>query len=134
MNSTARSNDKNLRQLLAPPYARIFMYEVETEFLKSEELQPLLWLRYINKIIFIWIHGEEKLTQFLNEFNNFHFYLTFTYETSSGTVNFLDPNVSLRNGAIHTDLYIKPTDSHQYLHYQYSTLCTLRPQYHIVKH
>ena len=46
--------------------------------------------------------------------------MKFTYETSSDTVNFLDLNVSLRNGTIHTDLYIKPTDSHHYLHYQYS--------------
>ena len=28
----------------APPYACIFMDEVETEFLKSQELQPFLWL------------------------------------------------------------------------------------------
>ena len=31
----------------APPYACIFMDEVETEFLKSQKLQPFLWLRYI---------------------------------------------------------------------------------------
>ena len=48
--------------------------------------------------------------------------LIFTYETSSCTVNFLDLIVSLRNGAIHTDLYIKPTDGHQYLHYKSSHL------------
>ena len=29
----------------APTYACIFMDEVETEFLKSQELQPFLWLR-----------------------------------------------------------------------------------------
>ena len=51
---------------------------------------------------------------------NFHSNLKFTYETSSYTVNFLDLNVSLNNGAIHTDLYIKPTDGDQYLHYQSS--------------
>ena len=62
----------------------------------------------------------EKLTQFLNELNNFHSNLKFTFETSSCTVNFLDLNVSLRNGVTHTDIYIKPTDSHQYLHYQSS--------------
>ena len=27
-----------------PPFACIFMDEVETEFFKSEELQPFLWL------------------------------------------------------------------------------------------
>ena len=114
LNSTARSNDKNgiaIGTKFVPPYACIFMDEVKTEFLKSEELQPFLWLRYTDDIFFIWIHGEEKLTQFLKEFNNFHSYLKFTYQTSSGNVNFLDLNVSLRNWAIQTDLYIKSTDS-----------------------
>ena len=46
----------------APPCACIFMDEVETEFLKSQELQPFLWLRYIDDIFFIWTHGEKKLT------------------------------------------------------------------------
>ena len=46
--------------------------------------------------------------------------MKFTNETSSYTVVFQDLNVSLRNGAIHTDINIKPTDSHQYLHYQSS--------------
>ena len=88
----------------ASPYACIFMNEVETEILKSKELQPFLWLRYIDDIFFMWTHGKEKLTQFLNELNNFRSNLKFTYETSSCTVNFLDVNVSLRNGAIHADL------------------------------
>ena len=34
---------------------------------------------------------------------------------SSKTVNFLDVMVSIAEGVIETDLYIKPTDSHQYL-------------------
>ena len=56
---------------LAPPHACIFMNEVETEFLKSQELQHFLWLCYIDDIFFMWTHGEEKHTQFLNELNNF---------------------------------------------------------------
>ena len=60
------------------------------------------------------------MEKFLNELNNFHSYMKFTYETSSCSVNFLYLNVSLRNGAIYIDLYIKPTDSHQYLNYQSS--------------
>ena len=32
-----------------PPYACIFMDEVETEFLKSQELQLFLWLHYIDE-------------------------------------------------------------------------------------
>ena len=66
----------------APPYACIFMDEVETEFLKSQELQPFLWLRYTDDIFFIWTHGEEMLTLFLmmhTQFLNFHSNLKFTY-------------------------------------------------------
>ena len=96
------------------------MDKVETEFLKSQQLQPFLCLRYIDDIFFIWTHGEEKLTRFLSELNNFHSNLKFTYETSSCTLNFLDLNASLRNEATHTDLHIKSTDGHQHLHYQSS--------------
>ena len=92
------------------------MDEVETEFLKSQELQPFLWLRYIDDIFFIWTHGTQELDSFLNELNKFYPNLSFTYETSEERVNFLDLNVSIRNDAISTDLYIKPTGGHQYLH------------------
>ena len=34
----------------APPYAYIFMSDVETKFLESQHLQPLVWLRYIDDI------------------------------------------------------------------------------------
>ena len=34
----------------SPPYAYIFMDEVELEFLKSQELQPFLWLRCIDSV------------------------------------------------------------------------------------
>ena len=77
------------------------MGEVKTESLKNQELQPFLWLCYTDNIIFIRTYGKEKLTQFLNELNNFHSILKCTHETSSSTVNFLDLNVSLRNGAIY---------------------------------
>ena len=124
MNSTARSYDKKsgtaIGTKLTPPYACIFMDEVETEFLKSQELQPFLWLCDIEDVFFTWTHGEKKLTQFPNEINNFHSNMKFTYETTSCTVNFLDLNVSSRNEAIHTNVYIRPTDGHQYFHYQSS--------------
>ena len=39
---------------------------------------------------------------------------------SQNSVNFLDINVSLKDGTIFTDLHIKPTDGHQLLHYKSS--------------
>ena len=95
-----------------PPFACIFMDEVETEFFKSEELQLFLWLRYINVIFFIWAHGKQKLDLFHNELYNFHPNLSFTCETSTEIANFIDLNVRIKNGAIITDLYVKPVDGH----------------------
>ena len=56
---------------LAHPYACIYMDEVETEFLKTQEFQPLLWFRYIDDIYFIWSHSEDELNKFLENLNNF---------------------------------------------------------------
>ena len=47
---------------LTPPYACIYMDEVETEFLQTQRFKPLVWLRYTDDIFFIWTHGEENLT------------------------------------------------------------------------
>ena len=49
----------------APPYACIFMDEVETEFLKSEELQPFLWLRYIDDIFLYGLMEKRSSFSFL---------------------------------------------------------------------
>ena len=102
----------------APPYACIFMDAVETEFLKSQYLQPLLWLCYNDAIFFIWTHGKKNSFIFLMSLINPN--LSFTYKASKNNVIFLDLNISLKDGAIHTDFYIKPTDGRQYLYYQSS--------------
>ena len=34
----------------APPYACLFMDKIETAFLETQELQPLVWFRYIDDI------------------------------------------------------------------------------------
>ena len=48
----------------APTYASLYMDEVETEFLKTEERTPLIWFIYIDDIFFIWSHGKEHLKTF----------------------------------------------------------------------
>ena len=49
----------------APPYACIYMDKTETDFLKTQELQPFVRLRYIDNIFFIWTHGEAELKKFI---------------------------------------------------------------------
>ena len=45
----------------ARPYACIFMEEMGTSFLKTQQLQSFIWLRYIDDISFTWTDGEEQL-------------------------------------------------------------------------
>ena len=47
------------------------MDKTETDFLKTQELQPFVWLRYIDDIFFIWTHGEAELKKFMEGLNNF---------------------------------------------------------------
>ena len=42
--------------------------------------------------------------------------IKFTSDASKTTVNFLDVKVSLKDGKFSTDLFVKPTDTHQFLH------------------
>ena len=101
----------------ALPYGCIFMDYLETEFLKTEAIQPWLCKRFID-IFFIWTDSEENLNKFLKDLNDFHPNLKFTYEKSKEKINFLDSVIILTDGKIVTDLYCKPTDSYQYLHYE----------------
>ena len=57
-----------------------------------------------------------KLKEFIEHLNERHPTIKFTAEWSQTSVNFLDVTVSLVNGKVTTDLHVKPTDSHQYLH------------------
>ena len=101
-------------------YTYIFMDKLETDFLNTQEYLPLVWYRYIDDIFFIWTHGEEKLKFFLADLNKYHPNINFTHESNKECINFLDLKVSLLDNKLSTDLYIKPTDRHQYLHYSSS--------------
>ena len=101
----------------APPYACIFMDRLENEFLDTQILKPLVWLRYIDDIVFIWTDSEEELKKFMGELNSFDTNIKFTYVYSDKRVSFLDLQVDIVHGKLITSLFVKPTDRHQYLHY-----------------
>lgn len=62
-------------------------------------------------IFFIWTRGKEKLKTFMEDINNFTTNLKFTLESDKNNISLLD-----LNGQLLTDLHIKPTHRHQYLH------------------
>ena len=101
----------------APPYAILFMGYLEDKILNSLVEKPLVWWCYIDDIFMIWQHGEEKLKEFLKILNSCHPTIKFTSEYSLDKVNFLDAEVIRSGNKLFTDLYIKPTGTHQYLEF-----------------
>ena len=83
-NNLFEFNDKVKQQIsgtaigikFAPPYTCIYMDKTETDFLKTQDLQPFIWLPYIDDIFFIWTHGEAELTRFIEKLNNFYLTLS----------------------------------------------------------
>ena len=52
---------------------------------------------------------------FLERINSIDPTIKFTTDWSYTSVNFLDVKVTMKDGKIITDLYVKPTDTHPYL-------------------
>ena len=101
---------------MAPPYAILFMGDLEEKILKDCDKKPLIWWRYIDDIFMLWQHGEKELENFLEFLNCYHPTIKFTADYSREEIHFLDVSVRKTNKQLVTDLYIKPTDTHQYLH------------------
>ena len=99
----------------APPYPVLFIAASEEKILNKAKKKPNVWCRYIDNIFFIWEHGEESIKEFLNEINSFHRTIKFKADWSKEKVNFLVAEVTLNNGVLSTDLFVKPTDTHQFL-------------------
>ena len=65
------------------------MNKFMTSFLETQQLQPLVWFRYID-IFFIWMHNEEKFKIFFNSLDEFDPCIKFTYESNKESIAFLD--------------------------------------------
>ena len=102
---------------MAPSYANVFMDRLERRLIENAEVKPHIWWRYIDDIFIVWTEGEEKLREFIDYLNNAHETIKFTYKWSEHEIEFLDVKVLNESGVLETDVFIKPTDSHQYLHY-----------------
>lgn len=100
--------------------ACLFMSHLEQRMLASAPCRPWVWWRYIDDIFFIWTSDEASLKAFINHINSFHRTIKFTSEYSTKDTHFLDVKVLKTDVGLTTDLFVKPTDKHQYLH---STSC-----------
>ena len=106
---------------LAPPMAIIFMSKLESEALELSPNKPRMYRRYIDDCILVWLHGLRLLQEFLNFMNSRHPDIRFTIEhteqNEEHAVNYLDLCVSVNQGTINWELFIKTSHSGVHLSY-----------------
>ena len=62
----------------------------EEKYVYTYPLQPILWIRFIDHIFFIWPHRGDTLLQCINHLNTVHSTIKFTKEISFTEIPFLD--------------------------------------------
>ena len=97
---------------MAPSYANIFMGKLGKLIIQSAPCKPVSWFRFVDMR---WTESEENLNRFFDHVNNVHPAIKFTHETSRNNISFLDTYTTCENGSMSTDIYNKPTYTHQYL-------------------
>ena len=115
MRFTIKKSGTAIGTKFAPSYAIITMGDFEERALQGFDLKPWLWWRYIDDIFMVWEHGEDSLLEFIGYLNNLHPSIKFTYKYSRDSIEFLDVLVIRDGTGICTDLFVKETDTHQYL-------------------
>ena len=86
--------------------------------MRGGPIEPENWKRYRDDTLDIkancTLKELEEFTDYLNE-NVLPEKIVFEMENSREKLSFLDVNIGLREGYLITEIYPKPTDSHQYL-------------------
>ena len=100
---------------LSQVLADIFMEEFENSSLNTADLQPKLWLRYVDDTFVVWPHGRDTLQDFLQHLNQQHPSITMETEEDH-KIAFLDVGISRNpDGSLHHNVYRKPTHTDRYL-------------------
>ena len=85
---------------MAPSYTNLFKGKLEQEFLRTKNMEPRVWWRFIDDIFAIWIHGEQALCRFIQCLNYHHPTIKFTALWLAEQVTFLDTMVYIKDGQI----------------------------------
>ena len=76
-------------------FANLFMIGLEERLLEASPDKPLIGMRFINDVLFFWMHGEEKLKSFINHLSSSHKTIKFPSKQSQDNISFLDVQVSV---------------------------------------
>ena len=103
---------------LSPIIAKLYMEHYESVALGSSQLQPKLWLRYVDDTFIIWQYGKDSIHTFLDHLNGIQESIKFTTEMETNqTIAFLDVLIRRNRGVISTSVFRKKTHTDHYLNF-----------------
>ena len=93
---------------IGPSYACLFVgYVEEKMLLKYTGTKPIMLRGYIDDYIGISTSTKKELEDFMQYVNDFHPSLSYTYDISDTSVNFLDISISMIQHGLTTDIFTK---------------------------
>jgi len=100
----------------APALANLYLLEFDDKATTGYPIKPILFIRYLDDIFFIWPGNVESLKDFEIYLNNLIPDIKITLEYDKQEISFLDTVIYKHNNTLQTRTYFKPTDTHQLLH------------------
>ena len=136
-NNTFHFNDKHFIQKLgtamgtkvAPTYANLVLAYLEDKLYTNvahkygQEFTALFrkeWKRYLDDCFIFWKTSVGDIEELFTILQNLHENIKFTMEKHDEALPFLDILIIKEGRSIKTDIYYKPTDTKQYLHFRSS--------------
>ncbi|CAJ0934348.1 unnamed protein product [Ranitomeya imitator] len=104
----------------APSYANLFLglWERDTVLDTPGHGSVILWLRYIDDVLFIWQGSTSQLEQFLNLLNVNTLNIKLTWKFSQTNIDFLDLQITKsEDGTVCTVIFRKTTATNALLHF-----------------
>jgi hypothetical protein len=112
-----QTNGAAMGSPMIPPYANIFMYQLEKNTVhKYKHLESLLLYKRFIDDIFI-ITKDSNVTELKSELNSLHPSIKLTWSETAKHCSFLDVNVFIKNNKLHTNVYQKQLNTYAYLPY-----------------
>lgn len=122
-----QTNGAAMGSPMIPPYANIFMYQLEKNavYTYKDSGKLLLYKRFIDDVFII--TKDSDVAELQNELNSLHPAIKLTWSPLAKYCNFLDVNVSIKNGKLHTSVYQKQLNTYAYLPFHsYHTIAQKR--------
>jgi hypothetical protein len=122
-----QTNGAAMGSPMIPPYANIFMYQLEknTVHKYKESGMLLLYKRFIDDVFII--TKDSDISELQNELNSLHPAIKLTWTPAAKYCNFLDIIVTVKNGKLYTNVYQKQLNTYAYLPFHsYHTIAQKR--------